>query len=155
MMQRLGRVITCLAVMCLLTGCSHESWTKTEELTRGASLLNPLLFPVNLMAHAGKAIVRPDGQSGGDSHRGRPFVLSERLLADFSSDASIMAAVLSIQDMYTHRNLGGSRHDQDLVNNTLKPDQRGVRERYPLGQSFIVVTNDGYEYKVRYEDESE
>ena len=146
--------LTYLAIMALTTGCSHESWTKVEETTRVSSMFNSVLFPVNLVAKVGKAASSPAELPDGDTLRAKQFVLSKRVLADFSADATFMEAILAVQDKFKQQDFGsvpGQTHEND----NLQAGGSGAVGRYPVGDTFIIVIDEGSEYKVRYEDEVE
>lgn len=147
--------LTYLAIMASTTGCSHESWTKVEETTRVSSMFNSVLFPVNLVAKVGKAASSPAELSDGDTRRAKQFVLSKRVLADFSADATFMGAILAVQDKFKQQDFGSAVPGKTHVDDHLQAGGSGAVGRYPVGDTFIIVTDEGSEYKVRYEDEVE
>ena len=155
MKHRKRIALTYLAIMASTTGCSHESWTKVEETTRVSSMFNSVLFPVNLVAKVGKAASSPAELSDGNTLRAKQFVLSKRVLADFSADATFMGAILTIQDKIKQQDFGSVVPGQTHENDNPQAGGSGAVGRYPVGDTFIIVIDEGSEYKVRYEDEVE
>ncbi len=155
MKHRKRIALTYLAIMALTTGCSHESWTKVEETTRVSSMFNSVLFPVNLVAKVGKAASSQAELPNGDTLRAKQFVLSKRVLADFSADSTFMGAILTIQDKFKQQDFGSVVPGQTHENDNLQAGGSGAVGRYSVGDTFIIVIDEGSEYKVRYEDEVE
>lgn len=147
--------LTYLAILASTTGCSHESWTKVEETTRVSSMFNSVLFPVNLIAKVGKAASSPAKLPDGDTLRAKQFVLSKRVLADFSADSSFMGAILTIQDNFKQQDFGNAAPGKTQVDGHLQAGGSGAVGRYLVGDAFIIVIDEGSEYMVRYEDEVE
>ena len=146
-----------LATACILTlcaGCSHESWTKVEEASRLPSVAAPILAPVSWVAMAGRAATRPASE-GTDTERGKQFVLTRKVLDDFSSDGKFMEDVLTMQNRFRARDWGEISPEQLQVNSS-STSGKGTVGRYPTGNKrSIIITDEGSEFKVRYEDESE
>lgn len=150
--------VHCFTMTCILTlcaGCSHETWTKVEEASRLPSVAAPILAPVNWVAMAGRAATRPASE-GADTERGKQFVLTRRVLDDFSSDGKFMEEMLALQSRFRARDWGEISPEQ-LQANSGSTTGKGAVGRYPTGKSrsAIIITDEGSEYKVRYEDEPE
>lgn len=146
-----------LATACILTlcaGCSHESWTKVEEASRLPSVAAPILAPVSWVAMAGRAATRPASE-GIDTERGKQFVLTRKVLDDFSNDGKFMEDVLTMQNRFRARDWGEISPEQLQVNSS-STSGKGTVGRYPTeNKRSIIITDEGSEFKVRYEDESE
>lgn len=150
--------VHCLTTVCILAlcaACSHETWTKVEETSRLPSVAAPILTPVNWVAMAGRAATRPASE-GADTERGKQFVLTRRVLDDFSSDGKFMEEVLAMQSRFSTRDWGDITPEQLHVNSSTSTG-KGTVGRYPTGKSrsAIIITDEGSEFKVRYEDEPE
>ncbi|WP_324311304.1 hypothetical protein [Geobacter sulfurreducens] len=114
----------------------------------------PILAPVSWVAMAGRAATRP-ASMGTDSERGKQFVLTRRVLDDFSSDGKFMEEVLAMQNRFRARDWGEISPEQLKANNS-SSSGRGTVGRYPTGNKrSIIITDEGSEFKVRYEDEPE
>lgn len=139
----------------LMTGCSHESWTNVEETTRLPSVAAPILAPVNWVAKAGRAVTSKSSESS-DTDRGKQFVLSRRIMDDFSSDGKFMEELLAVQSRFRAHDWGAVSPEQLQANNSSNHG-KGIVGRYPTGSngSTIIITDEGSEFKVRYEDEPE
>lgn len=153
MRRQLRIFITAQVILSVTTACSHQSWTKTEELTRVSSMFNSVLLPVNLLAKAGKMATAPDDQQAGTPRREKQFVLSEKVMADFSSDSARMAGILSIKESVRQEKTAIPAPGQ--ADRVPEADWKQKTGRYPLGDSFVIVSDSGDEYRVRYEDEHE
>lgn len=150
--------VHCLTMACILAlcvGCSHETWTKVEEASRLPSVAAPILAPVNWVAMAGRAATRPASE-GVDAERWKQFVLTRRVLDDFSNDGKFMEEVLALQSRFRAHDWGEISPEQ-LQANSSSTTGKGAVGRYPAGKSrsAIIITDEGSEYKVRYEDEPE
>ena len=146
----------CMAgMLALCAGCSHESWTSVEETTRLPSVAAAILVPVNLVAKAGRALNSKSSESS-DTDRGKRFVLSSRVMDSFSSDGKFMDEVLAMQGRFRSCDLGDITAEQLQANTKLKGG-KGTLGRYPTSSngSVIIITDEGSEFKVRYEDEPE
>ncbi len=146
-----------LAIACILAlcaGCSHESWTKVEETSRLPSVAAPILAPFSWVAMAGRAATRPASE-GTDTERGKQFVLTRKVLDDFSSDGKFMEEVLTMQNRFRARDWGEISPEHLQVNSS-STSGKGTVGRYPAeNKRSIIITDEGSEFKVRYEDESE
>lgn len=146
-----------LATACILAlcaGCSHETWTTVEETSRLPSVAAPILAPVSWVAMAGRAATRPTSE-GTDIDRGKQFVLTRMVLDDFSSDGKFMEEVLTIQNRFRARDWGEISPEQFQINSSFT-NGKGAVGRYPTGNKrSIIITDEGSEFKVRYEDEPE
>jgi len=142
-------------MLALCAGCSHESWTSVEETTRLPSMAAPILAPVNWVAKAGRAVTSKYSESP-DTDRGKRFVLSGRVMDSFSSDGKFMDEVLVMQGRFRSCDWGDIT-DEQLQANTKRKGGKGTLGRYPTGSngSAIIITDEGSEFKVRYEDELE
>lgn len=149
--------VHCLTMGCIIAlcaGCSHETWTKFEETSRLPSVAAPILAPVNWVAMAGRAATRPASE-GADTERGKQFVLTRSVLDDFSSDGKFMEEVLAMQSRFRTHDWGEISPDQLQVNSS-STNGKGTVGRYPTGNKrSIIITDEGSEFKVRYEDEPE
>jgi len=145
--------IACIFALC--AGCSHETWTKVEEASCLPSVAAPILAPIKWVAMAGRAATRPASE-GADADRGKQFVLTRRVLDDFSSDGKFMEEVLAMQSRFRARDWGEISPEQLQVNRSSSTG-KGTVGRYPTGKSrsAIIITDEGSEFKVRYEDEPE
>ena len=147
----------CLAIACILAlcaGCSHETWTTMEETSRLPSVAAPILAPISWVAMAGRAATRPES-NGTDTERGKQFTLSRRVLDDFSSNGKFMEEVLAMQSRFRARDWGEISPEQ-LQANSSSTNGKGAIGRYPTGiNRSIIITDEGSEFKVRYEDEPE
>ena len=146
-----------LATVCIIAlcaGCSHETWTAVEETSRLPSMAAPILAPVSWIAVVGRAATRPASE-GADAERGKQFVLTRRVLDDFSSDGMFLGEVLTMQNRFRARDWGEISPEQLQVNSS-STTGKGTVGRYPTGNKrSIIITDEGSEYKVRYEDEPE
>jgi len=144
--------MTCILVLC--AGCSHETWTTVEETSRLPSVAAPILAPVNWVAMAGRAATRPAAE-GAVSERGKQFVLTRRVLDDFSNDGKFMEEVLAMQNRFRVHDWGEISPEQLQVNSS-SANGKGAVGRYQTGNKrSIIITDEGSEFKVRYEDEPE
>lgn len=144
----------CMAgILALCVGCSHESWTNFEETTRLPSVAAPILAPVNWVAKAGRAVTSTSSKSS-ETERSKQFVLSRRVLDDFSSDGKFMEEVLAVQSRFRAHDWGAVSPEQ-LQANSSSNRGKGSVGRYPTGSKgvAIIITDEGSEFKVRYEDE--
>ncbi|MFZ4857726.1 MAG: hypothetical protein ACOYL3_15140 [Desulfuromonadaceae bacterium] len=139
----------------LMVGCSHETWTTVEETSRLPSTAAPILAPVSWVAMAGRAATRPVS-NGTDTERGKQFVLTRRVLDDFSSDGKFMEEMLTMQSRFRARDWGEIYPEQLKANNS-STNSKGAVGRFSTGSkgSIIIITDEGSEFKVRYEDEPE
>jgi len=148
-----GHVVT-IFICALMTGCSHETWTTVEETSRLPSVAAPILAPVSWVAMAGRAATRPASE-GTDTERGKQFVLTLKVLDDFSSDGKFMEEVLTMQNRFRARDWGEISPEQLQVNSSYTTS-KGAVGRYSTGNKrSIIITDEGSEFKVRYEDEPE
>lgn len=148
--HRLG--IACILALC--SGCSHETWTTVEETSRLPSVAAPILAPISWIAMAGRAATRPTSE-GTDSERGKQFVLTRRVLDDFSSDGKFMEEVLTMQNRFRDHDWGEISPEQLQINSS-SINGKGTVGRYPTGnKQSIIITDERSEFKVRYEDEPE
>ena len=147
------RYLGMTSMLALCAGCSHESWTNVEETTRLPTVAAPILAPVNWIAKAGRAVTSKSSESS-DSDRGKQFVLSHRVMDSFSSDGKFMDEVLAGQNRFRSYDWGDITAEQFQANTKLKSG-KGTLGRYPTGNngSAIIITDEGSEFKVRYEDE--
>ncbi|BDV42662.1 hypothetical protein GURASL_15850 [Geotalea uraniireducens] len=154
MKSQLLRRLATACIIALCSGCSHESWTTVEETSRLPSVAAPILAPVSWVAMAGRAATRP-ASMGTDSERGKQFVLTRRVLDDFSSDGKFMEEVLARQNRFRARDWGEISPEQLHINSS-STNGKGTVGRYPTGNKrSIIITDEGSEFKVRYEDEPE
>lgn len=155
MKPQIVRRLTMVCILALCAGCSHETWTKVEETSRLPSVAAPILAPVSWVAMAGRAATRPASE-GADAERGKQFVLTRRVLDDFSNDGKFMEEVLALQSRFRARDWGDISPEQ-LQANSNSTTGKGTVGRYPTGtsRSAIIITDEGSEFKVRYEDEPE
>ena len=154
MKSQLSHRLATVCILALCAGCSHETWTKVEETSRLPSVAAPILAPVSWVAMAGRAATRPTSE-GTDTERGKQFVLTRRVLDDFSSDGKFMEEVLTIQSRFRARDWGEISPEQLQVNGN-STNGKGTVGRYPTGNKrSIIITDEGSEFKVRYEDEPE
>ena len=145
----------CMAgILSFCAGCSHESWTTIEETSRLPSVAAPILTPVSWVAMAGRALTSTSSKSL-DTDRGKQFVLSRRVMNEFSSDAKFMEEVLAMQSRFRSRDRGEITSERFQAN-TRSNSGKGSVGRYPTGSkdAAIIITDEGSEYKVRYEDET-
>ena len=147
------RYLGMTGMLALCAGCSHESWTNVEETTRLPTVAAPILAPVNWIAKAGRAVTSKSSESS-DTDRGKQFVLSRRVMDSFSSDGKFMDEVLAVQSRFRSYDWGDITAEQFQANTRLKGG-KGTLGRYPTGNngSAIIITDEGSEFKVRYEDE--
>ena len=133
-------------------GCSHESWTTLEETTRFPAMAAPVIAPVNLLAVVGRVVTAED--SGSTSDHDRRFVLSREVMAEFSSDATIMTAVMACQERFLKGDFGEPVPAEPA---TFAPGGKkgGRYGRYALGpgKPVLVISSEGTDYAVRYEHE--
>jgi len=141
-------------MLALCAGCSHESWTNVEETTRLPTVVAPILAPVNWIAKAGRAVTSKSSESS-DTDRGKQFVLSRRVMDSFSFDGKFMDEVLAVQSRFRSYDWGDITAEQFQANTRLKCG-KGTLGRYPTGNngSAIIITDEGSEFKVHYEDEA-
>jgi hypothetical protein len=146
--------LTMVCILAMCAGCSHETWTKVEEASRLPSVAAPILAPVSWVAMAGRAATRPSSEEV-DTERGKQFVLTRRVLDDFSSDGKFMEEVLTMQSRFRARDWGEISPEQLQVNSSSSTG-KGTVGRYPTGNKrSIIITDEGSEFKVQYEDEPE
>lgn len=154
MKSQISHRLATVCILALCAGCSHETWTKVEETSRLPSVAAPILAPVSWVAMAGRAATRPTSE-GTDTERGKQFVLTRRVLDDFSSDGKFMEEVLAIQSRFRARDWGEISPERLQVNSS-SINGKGTVGRYPTGNKrSIIITDEGSEFKVRYEDEPE
>jgi len=155
MKPQISQRLTTVCMLALCAGCSHETWTKVEETSRLPSVAAPILAPVSWVAMAGRAATRPTSE-GTDTERGKQFVLTRKVLDDFSSDGKFMEEMLVMQSRFRARDWGEISPDQLQVNSSSSTG-KGTVGRYPTGKNrpAIIIADEGSEYKVRYEDEPE
>ena len=154
MKSQISHPLATACILALCAGCSHETWTKVEETSRLPSVAAPILAPVSWVAMAGRAATRPTSE-GTDTERGKQFVLTRRVLDDFSSDGKFMEEVLAIQSRFRARDWGEISPERLQVNSS-STNGKGTVGRYPTGNKrSIIITDEGSEFKVRYEDEPE
>lgn len=154
-MKVLSKVRVAAFLLCaLMIGCTHETWTTVEETSRLPSVAAPILTPVSWVAMAGRAVTRP-ASNGTDTERGKQFVLTSNVLDDFSSDGKFMEKVLTMQSRFRAHDWGEISPEQ-LQANISTINGKGAVGRYPIGNNrSIIITDEGSEFKVRYEDEPE
>jgi len=153
MKPQISQRLTTVCMLALCAGCSHETWTKVEETSRLPSVAAPILAPVSWVAMAGRAATRPASE-GTDTERGKQFVLTRRVLDDFSSDGKFMEEVLTMQNRFRARDWGEISPEHLQANSSTYG--KGAVGRYPTGNKrSIIITDEGSEFKVRYEDEPE
>lgn len=146
--------LTIACILALCAGCSHETWTTVEEASRLPSIAAPILAPVSWVAMVGRAATRPTSD-GMDTERGKQFVLTRRVLDDFSSDGKFMGEMLTMQTRFRARDWGDISPKQRQTNGS-STNGKGAVGRYPTGNKrSIIITDEGSEFKVRYEDEPE
>lgn len=140
-------------ILALCAGCSHESWTNVEETTRLPSVAAPILAPLNWVAKAGRAVTSKSSESS-NTERGKQFVLSRRVMDNFSSDGKFMEEILAMQSQFRAHDWGDISPEQRQTNSS-STNGKGAVGRYPTGitGSAIIITDEGSEFKVRYEDE--
>ena len=134
----------CLAgILTFCAGCSHESWTTIEETSRLPSVAVPILTPVNWVAIAGRAVTSKSSESSA-SQRGKQFVLSRRVMDEFSSDGKFMEEVLAMQTRFRSHDFGGISAGQ-IQANTRFNRGKGSVGRYPTGsnESVIIIVDEG------------
>ncbi|MRR34543.1 hypothetical protein EG829_07555 [bacterium] len=154
MKTQISHRLATACIIALCAGCSHESWTKVEETSRLPSVAAPILAPVSWVAMTGRAATRPASE-GSDTERGKQFVLTRKVLDDFSSDGKFMEEVLTMQNRFRARDWGEISAEQLQVNSS-STGGKGTIGRYPTGKKqSIIITDEGSEFKVRYEDEPE
>ena len=144
-----------VGILMMLPGCSHESWTNIEETTRLPSVAAPILAPVNWVAKAGRALTGRSSETP-DAERGKQFVLSRRVMDRFSNDGKFSEEVLEIQNRFRSHDWGDISSEQFQANAKRKGG-KGTIGRYSTGSngSALIITDEGSEFKVRYEDEPE
>jgi len=153
-MKQISNFLAMACILALCASCSHETWTAVEETSRLPSIAAPILAPVSWVAMAGRAATRP-ASNGTDTERGKQFVLIRRVLDDFSSDGKFMEEVLAMQSRFRARDWGEISPEQ-LQANSSSTNGKGAVGRYPTGNNrSIIITDEGSEFKVRYEDEPE
>jgi hypothetical protein len=155
MKTQISHRLATVCIIALCAGCSHETWTTVEETSRLPSVVAPILAPVSWVAMAGRAATRPASE-GADTERAKQFVLTRRVLDEFSSDGKFMEEVLALQSRFRARDWGEISPEQLQVNSSSSTG-KGTVGRYPTGKSrsAIIITDEGSEFKVRYEDEPE
>jgi hypothetical protein len=74
---------------------------------------------------------------------------------EFSSDGKFMEEVLAMQTRFRSHDFGGISAGQ-IQANTRFNRGKGSVGRYPSGNSgaAVIITDEGSEFKVRYEDET-
>ena len=144
-----------VGMLMMLPGCSHESWTNIEETTRLPSVAAPILAPVNWVAKAGRALTGRSSETP-DTERGKQFVLSRRVMDRFSNDRKFSEEVLEIQNRFRSHDWGDISSEQFQAN-AKREGGKGTIGRYSTGSngSALIITDEGSEFKVRYEDEPE
>jgi len=144
-----------VGMLALCAGCSHESWTCVEETTRLPSVAAAILVPVNWVAKAGRAVTSKSSESS-DTDRGKRFVLSSRVMDSFSTNGKFMEEILAMQSRFRSHDWGDITAEL-LQANTKFEGGKGTLGRYPTSSngSAIIITDEGSEFKVRYEDEPE
>lgn len=155
MKPRIAHRLATAGIIALCAGCSHETWTTVEEASRLPSVAAPILAPVSWVAMAGRAATRTASE-GADAERRKQFVLTRRVLDDFSSDGKFMEEVLALQSRFRGHDWGEISPEQ-LQANSSSTTGKGTVGRYPTGKSrpAIIITDEGSEFKVRYEDDPE
>lgn len=142
-------------MLALCAGCSHESWTSVEETTRLPSVAAAILVPVNWVAKAGRAVTSKSLESS-DTDRVKQFVLSRRVMGEFSTNGKFMEEILAMQSRFRSFDWGDITAEQ-LQANTKLEGGKGTFGRYPTSSngSAIIITDKGFEFTVRYEHELE
>jgi len=154
MKTQISHRLATACIIALCAGCSHESWTTVEETSRLSSVAAPILAPVSWVAMAGRAATRPASE-GTDIDRRKQFVLTRKVLDDFSSAGKFMEEVLAMQNRFRARDWGEISPEQLQINSS-STNGKGTVGRYPTGNKrSIIITDEGSEFKVRYEDEPE
>lgn len=93
----------------------------------------------------------PEGISGTEHEK--PFVFSRKVMDWFSSDRVLMDDVLMIQGLFRRSDWGNISNEQ-LDSNARLKGGKGTIGRYPVcGGSPIIITDEGSEYRVSYENE--
>jgi hypothetical protein len=94
----------------------------------------------------------PAGISG--TEHVKPFVFSSKVMDGFSSDRVLMDDVMMIQGLFRSSDWGHISNEQLDCNTRLKAG-KGTIGRYPVcgGNPAIIITDEGSEYRVRYENE--
>ena len=153
MNSQISHRLATACILALCAGCSHESWTKVEETSRLPSVAAPILAPVSWVAMAGRAATRPASE-GTDTERRKQFVLTRKVLDDFSSDGKFMEEVLTMQNRFRAHDWGEISPEWLQANSST--NGKGAVGRYQTGNKrSIIITDEGSEFKVRYEDEPE
>ena len=125
-----------------------------EETSRLPSAATQILAPINWVTMAGRTATRPTSM-GTDTERGKQFVLTRMVLEDFSSDGKFMEEILAMQSRFRNHDCGEMFPEQHQFNSSSTND-KGTICRYLTGNNrSIIITDDGSEFKVRYEDEPE
>ena len=142
-------------ILALCAGCSHESWTSVEETTRLPSVAATILVPVNWVAKAGRAVTSKASESS-DTDRVKQYVLSRRVMGEFSNNGDFMEEILAMQSRFRSFDWGDITAEQLQANIKLE-GAKGTLGRYPTSSngSAIIITDKGSEFTVRYEDELE
>ncbi len=153
MKSLLARCLAMAGILGLCAGCSHESWTTVEETTRLPTVAAPILAPINWVAKAGRALTSGASESA-TTERGKQFVLSRRVMDSFSADGKIMDKVLAVQGRFRSFDWGDISAEQFQANAKLQGG-KGAFGRYPTDSTVpaIIITDEGSEFRVRYEDE--
>lgn len=91
-----------------------------------------------------------------DLDDGKPFVFSEGILERFDLDKTLMNHIIKSQERFRNHDWGEVSHNQHVLNTKLKAGH-GTVGRYPKGsdEPAVVISDEGSEYKVQYEDERE
>ena len=117
----------CMAgILAFCAGCSHESWTTIEETSRLPSVAAPILTPVNWVAMAGRAVTSKSSESS-DTDRGKQFVLSRRVMDEFSSNGKFMEEVLAMQSRFRSHDWGEISAGADPGEHQIQSWQRFCR----------------------------
>ena len=154
MKSQISHSLATACIIALCSGCSHETWTTVEEKSRLPSVAAPILAPVSWVAIAGRAATRPTSE-GTDSERGKQFVLTRRVMDDFSSDGKFIEEVLTMQNRFRAHDWGEISPEQLQINSS-STNGKGTVGRYPTrNKQSVIITDERSEFKVRYEDEPE
>ena len=155
MNSQIAQWLCMIGILAFCAGCSHESWTTIEETSRLPSVAAPILTPVNWAAMAGRGVTSKSSESSA-TQRGKQFVLSRRVMDEFSTNGKFMEEVLMMQSRFRSHDWGEISAGQTQENIRFNRGKGSVG-RYPTGsnESAIIIVDEGQEFKVRYENEPE
>jgi len=142
-------ILAAIATAMVLSGCSHESWVKTEETTRVSGFFNTVLLPVNIVAHIGKSVTEPGKVLSSDSLKDGGFIFSKQITENVTKDDGEFSRSFTTIKIRFKRGDYGDIASQTNGNENIKTG------RYKVGERYIIVKGTEDVYKVRYEDEVE